>query len=67
MQINKNSKHTSSPIEWSTVVVLGSVSIAPRVGSPVVSRDSCQMGNGSKMGTENVLTYTVGIVWQQEW
>ena len=64
MQINKNSKHTSSPIEWATVDVLRSGSVARQFGSQVVSIDSCQTGNVSKMGTENVSTYTVGMVWQ---
>ena len=41
------------------VVVLGSGSVAPRVGSLVVSMDNFQTGNGSKMGMENVSMYTM--------
>ena len=63
MQINsKNSKHASSLVKWATVVILGSGFAAPWVSSPVVSMDSCQIENGSKMGMENVSTYTVEIV-----
>ena len=68
MKINsKNSKHTFSLVKWAIVAVLGSGSAAPRVGYPVVSTNSCQTRNGSKMGTKDVSTYTVGMVWKWEW
>ena len=49
MQINN--KHTSSPVKWATVAILRSGPAASWVGSLVVSTDSRQTGNESKMGT----------------
>ena len=63
MQINEN---IPIIVEWATVSILRNGFASPWVGSPVVPMDSCQTGNGSMMGTDDVSMYIVGMVWKHE-